>query len=477
MGIVGYTSPVACQFILVVDLWPSRCKSATSLAYRVSGGPIEGQPHHITPPNARRKANSLGSYAQQTRGAHVATSQPSAEQKGPTVSSPAPTARKPRLAAVISSWHHRTKSALPSHAQVIINRWLTHRDTDADWGWHGPNSEIAAIFTEQLEDSDEVHTICREHNIPLARDVDQALTLGTTKLAVDGILLIGEHGTYDVNELGQKFYPRKELFDLIVATFERTGESVPVFCDKHFSWNVDWAMQMWNTAKRMDFMLFGGSSVPHQDLSTPLPSLSADPPEEVAIVFHGDPEVAGFHAMEHVQAKVETRPGAERGVQQVTTYEGDSLAAAQRRGEWSEDLADAIFDATTQNKAANELQLTFVVDYADGLRATYLFYSGPLRNYTMAMRTKGDRKIHTTRPMMGGEENYQAHFARFSRLIEDAILNREHPFAPERTLLATCTLDRCMEQRAHPGEPCATPELAIAYTPFTSKCAAAVTIA
>ena len=47
--------------------------------------------------------------------------------------------------------------------------------------------------------------------------IDEALCMGTGNLAVDAVLLIGEHGNYPVNALGQREYPRKRFFDETVA--------------------------------------------------------------------------------------------------------------------------------------------------------------------------------------------------------------------------------------------------------------------
>ncbi len=40
--------------------------------------------------------------------------------------------------------------------------------------------------------------------------IHEALTLD--ELAVDGVLLVAEHGDYEVNDKEQKLYPRFELF-------------------------------------------------------------------------------------------------------------------------------------------------------------------------------------------------------------------------------------------------------------------------
>ncbi len=38
--------------------------------------------------------------------------------------------------------------------------------------------------------------------------IAEALTLGGSKLAVDGVVIVGEHGNYQRNEKGQTKYPR-----------------------------------------------------------------------------------------------------------------------------------------------------------------------------------------------------------------------------------------------------------------------------
>ncbi len=92
--------------------------------------------------------------------------------------------------------------------------------------------------------------------------VAEALTLGGSQLAVDGIVLVGEHGDYPTNEKGQRLYPRYELFQQIVSVFRESGRSVPVFNDKHLSWNWEWAVDMVETARELQFPLMAGSSLP-----------------------------------------------------------------------------------------------------------------------------------------------------------------------------------------------------------------------
>jgi len=41
---------------------------------------------------------------------------------------------------------------------------------------------------------------------------------------VDAVLIIGEHGNYPVNKLGQRQYPRYEFFNQVAEVFRRDGE-------------------------------------------------------------------------------------------------------------------------------------------------------------------------------------------------------------------------------------------------------------
>ena len=86
--------------------------------------------------------------------------------------------------------------------------------------------------------------LAREYDFRITRSIAEALTHGTDKLAVEGVLLIGEHGNYPRNDKGQILYPRYELMEEIVAVFRKTGQTVPVFNDKHLSYS-------WPQAKKM----------------------------------------------------------------------------------------------------------------------------------------------------------------------------------------------------------------------------------
>src|ERR1700752_4620759 len=127
---------------------------------------------------------------------------------------------------------------------------------------HYPDLGLAGLFIEQQKENDVGRAIAKKHGVPLFDSIEKTLTLGGDKLAVDGVLLIGEHGDYPYNDKGQKLYPRHELFQKIVEVFKKSGRGVPVFNDKHLSYDRKKAKEMVGAARKVGFPLMAGSSLP-----------------------------------------------------------------------------------------------------------------------------------------------------------------------------------------------------------------------
>ena len=85
---------------------------------------------------------------------------------------------------------------------------------------------------------------------------------GAPELAVDGVLIIGEHGDYGMNEKEQKLYPRHAFFEQVCRLFSISGHSVPVFNDKHLSYRWEQARWMYDRARELKVPLMAGSSLP-----------------------------------------------------------------------------------------------------------------------------------------------------------------------------------------------------------------------
>ena len=88
-----------------------------------------------------------------------------------------------------------------SHAQHFLDR----HTLGYTWkgGWQKPRIDVASVFIDQFPNEDLAKSRAKRHNLKLYPTIEEALTLGGSKLAVDGVVLIGEHGDYPTNEKGQ----------------------------------------------------------------------------------------------------------------------------------------------------------------------------------------------------------------------------------------------------------------------------------
>ena len=369
-----------------------------------------------------------------------------------------------------------------SHADVIITRWIKPLATDADWGWSEQRSKIVSIYIDQFPDTDIGREICQRHDVPIFDTVANALCRGGNDLAVDAVLLIGEHGDYADNEIGQKLYPRKELFDKIVDVFRTSNRSIPVFSDKHLSWNFDWALEMDRTAREMGFLLLAGSSIPH---CLRLPKMQIPPQSQIreaVTVYCGRNEHYGFHSLEFAQAIIESRAGGERGIRSITAWQGEEVWRQLDQDRWSVQLMEAALEAVKAAsigksrgvrpgdyrdncKTSDSHPTAFCLEFLDGLHVTHINLGGHMSSWGIGMFINDETQPRATAPVQGEEDVHFAHFATLDRLIEDTFISNQPPFAPQRSLLTTGGTAALMRALAKPGKTLPTPELAIAYDP------------
>ena len=93
----------------------------------------------------------------------------------------------------------------------------------------------------------------------------------------------------------------------IVDVFRNRGRSVPVFNDKHLSWNWEQALEMVETSRELGFALMAGSSLP---VCWRIPSI--DMPwgataEELVSVGVGGIDGYDIHSLEGMQCLAERR--------------------------------------------------------------------------------------------------------------------------------------------------------------------------
>src|SRR5262249_39608487 len=149
-----------------------------------------------------------------------------------------------------------------------------------------------------------------------------------------GVVVIGEHGRYPRNEKRQVLYPRYEFFKQIVDVFRRSGRSVPVFNDKHLSWNWQWGKGMVETAREVGFPLMGGTSLPGAWRIPAVDVPIGAPVSEAVCVAFGGLDSYDFHGLESIQCLVERRRGGETGVAAVQLIRGAPVWKRLAAGSW-----------------------------------------------------------------------------------------------------------------------------------------------
>lgn len=369
--------------------------------------------------------------------------------------------RRPRIAAVYTELREFSHAyhILEAHmGPYLFNGELTD-----------PGVDVVSFYADQFPDKDMTREAVARLKMPLFDTIAGALTLGGDRLAVDGVLLIGEHGTYPSTELGQVMYPRKEFFDQIVAVMDKSRKYVPVFNDKHLSYRWDWAKEMYDTAKNRGFALMAGSSVP---LAQRIPDVEfpAGVVVDEAVSIHGGPiESYDFHGIEVLESFVEARRGGESGIRSVQLLDGAAMMQAADQGKWSRSLAVAAMKAelgddfrelTTDGPLA--LRHGLLLEHADGLRSAVLSVGTASGRWNFACRVQGRPEPFTVTIFPGPWGNRNL-FRALSHAIQEMFLTGKSPYPVERTLLATGVLDAAMHSHADGGKRIETPHLHIAY--------------
>lgn len=372
---------------------------------------------------------------------------------------PPPTDVKPKSAAAIVTVYFYN-----SHADVILGKILEGWKQD---GGPGPALKLAALYVDQFSDRDLARETCRKHGVPLFDSIEDALTVGGHDIPVDGVLSIGEHGSYPLNDIGQKQYPRRRFFEGITATFEKHGRVVPVFNDKHLGPAWTDARWMYDRARELNIPLMAGSSLPvGYRLGAPTVPMRCEIEAAVGIGYSGL-EIYGIHALEFYQYHIERRHGAERGVRSVQFLEGPAMWKAVDDGLVSQEALQAAFAIVPKSGDPDIRQdkqaKLFLFEYTDGLTGA-VFMLGCVQGTAIGLKLK-DRPDPIATAFDERTTPRHPHFAYLLKAIEQMI-HTGHPTYPvERTLLTSGILDRVLTSRARKNARLTTPELSIAYEP------------
>tara|TARA_B100001123_G_scaffold361159_2_gene417563 strand:+ start:4524 stop:5699 length:1176 start_codon:yes stop_codon:yes gene_type:complete len=368
-----------------------------------------------------------------------------------------------------------------SHAQHFVDRFLVGYPYEGEW--RRPEMKVVSLYVDQSPAGDQSQDRAREFGFGVYATIAETLRCGGEKIAVDAVLIIGEHGEYPISEIGQKLYPRHEFFKQCVEVFEADGRSVPIYNDKHLSYSFEKASEMVEDAHRLQFPLLAGSSLP---VSWRLPDLELPlgcEIEEALMIGVGGSDPMDYHALEGMQCMIERRKGGESGVKSVQLLDGKAAWKAGESGLWSKELLEAalsrcdspqglsVEDGRTQDLLGNgelmrltEKPAAYLLEFNDGLRATLLMLNGAIKDYCFAARLKGDTQPVSNQFFLSPTPNV-TYSACLIRKIEEMITTGKAPFPAERTLIVSGALESCLQSRHQGNVKLDTPHLSVKYTP------------
>jgi hypothetical protein len=366
-----------------------------------------------------------------------------------------------------------------SHAQHFIDRFLL----GYTWGgaWRRPDVDLVSLYIDQFPEGDLARGAASRHGVPIYPTIAEALTLGTSKLAVDGVVIIGEHGKYPRNEKAQTLYPRYQFFKEVVKVFEANRRSVPVFNDKHLS--TEWAkcVEMVADARRLGFPFLAGSSLP---VTRRMPAIDMPyntPLVESVCAGYGGMDSYDFHGLETAQCMSERRKGGEVGIQRVLALRGSKMWEHAAQRETTRRLLVAaltrshnlpVKDGYPTDPVSFEWARSvfpegwaYFIEHRDGFRTTLFMLPIHDFNYAGLNGKTGEIiscQMYLPMPMHGSTT--ADFFNPQIRHIERMIIENRAPYPVERTLLTSGMVLAGVESFHRGEQPVDTPEMAVRYT-------------
>jgi hypothetical protein len=359
---------------------------------------------------------------------------------GISTDAPAAQVRKPRIAVLATFW-----GATRSHADWLVNKLI-----DGYW-WQGAyvpsRVEVASLYLHQHDTSLLGRKVAAAKGIPVYRNATEALTLGGKELAVDGVVIVGEHGDYPTDLKGHWLLPRWWLYNHVIRVFEQSKRSVPVFNDKHFSYNWDESRWIFDKSRELGFALSGGSLLPVY-YRKPEVELENDTPIKHSIVVGGAGDEGGiFHCFELLQAIVERRKGGETGVKSIQSIRGPEAWNWVENNSWASKLLDSVagkFSLKQGHFQESGKTNICIIEYNDGTKATVIGGNGVGWTYAGEIEGQPEPTIISLLNFPGPFDQYHASNAQPHWIVE-MMLTKKEPFNAERLLLTSGITNHYME--------------------------------
>lgn len=389
----------------------------------------------------------------------------------------ASSARK-RLAAIAASY------TMHSSADNLITRILQGYWINDDF--HPPACDVASLYLHHTGASDVGRRIAAAFGVQVTPSVSEALTLGTGKLAVDGVVLVGDEDHPGLDDKAPRSDERFSFFQQIVNVFRQSGRSVPVFCYGYLSTNWTEARQIHEWSRELGFPLMAGTSVPvtfrRPELDYHLPDNyddrrlgdRAQPHYPLGVEFDGalviapgeETSDAMYAGLELLQSFVERRKGGETGIRSIEGLVGGEVWRSAQEGRWSKDLMTAALGRATHLGKGRpedvEHPTAWLITYNDGTQGCVLSLSGLVSEYLAAFHIHGRREIDSTlcyTPVASRND-----VSMLVQGISNLMLAGNSPYPIERNLLTSGAFAAVQSSAPRGSRRIETPMLKITYT-------------
>ena len=383
-----------------------------------------------------------------------------------------------KIAAIVTTYFAN------SHADLIVSKFVNGFPDGSDL--IVPKVDIVSLYMDQVHSDDIGLILAEDNNIPVFPSIRGCLTLTSPSaghwptspdweegnLSVDGVLIIGEHGDYSGNERQRRMYPRRYLFEQVCGVIATSGKTIPIFSDKHLSYDWNDALWMYERAKLLKIPFMAGSSLPLVNRDPVLEHVIGTDIEESLVLGHFNSylyglDSYGFHGLEAMQCMIERRAGGETGIAAVQCIEGDDIWESASKGLWPRELADEA-ERIVEQKDFGRMEdncknpALFILEYIDGLRSYTLMLDAHVKGFAYAARVNGN--IESTSFNTGGGLDHP--FSYLCQNIEQMFITGVPQYPVERTLLVTGALDALMESKYKGHTRIKTPHLKISYNPY-----------
>lgn len=344
-----------------------------------------------------------------------------------------------------------------SHAHVITSRWLEPQPHDHEKGWSKPPHPIVSMYLDQIPSNDIGVGIAEQAGIPLFPTMRDAITLGSDSVAVDGVIVIIEHGNFPQTVDAQKAYPKTRFFEQLCLTFESCGKGLPIFFDKHFGLNGAEAAYWINRLKRAGARITAGSSTTDCGWEfVPAKPPPANVTRYCALCYESF-EAYWFHSIESTMGLLAEINGGRQAAPITAIRSWKTMVPAHLDSieNFPSELADLAWDVkqsgTIRSEACHKAPMAALYElrHADGLTGHIVFYrTAP--GFALAV-TDGKHKWAAL-PLTGGEDTFFYHFAALCGRIRRHMEGDPAVQSEWITLHSTFALNYAMRSLENEGE-------------------------